>query len=77
LSVMTTQFPWHQHPDSDETFFGIDGGLIIEFRDSEIVLQPGQFVTVPAGMLHRTCPAGERSVNLTIVRVAAVTLLIE
>jgi mannose-6-phosphate isomerase-like protein (cupin superfamily) len=73
MSVMTEQFPWHRHPDSDETFFGVDGDLIIEFTDREVVVKPGQFVTVPAGTLHRTRPAGERSVNLTFERTAAST----
>jgi mannose-6-phosphate isomerase-like protein (cupin superfamily) len=49
MSVMTEQFRWHRHPDSDETFYGVDGELIIEFPDREVVVRPGQFVTVPAG----------------------------
>ncbi len=32
ISVMTEPFRWHHHPDSDETFMGVEGGLIIEFR---------------------------------------------
>jgi mannose-6-phosphate isomerase-like protein (cupin superfamily) len=74
MSVMTGQFRWHRHPDSDETFFGVDGELIIEFPDREVVVRPGQFVTVPAGTLHRTRPAGERSVNLTFERAGANTI---
>ena len=31
LSVMTEQARWHPHPDSDETFLGVDGELVIEF----------------------------------------------
>ena len=77
MSVMTGQFPWHRHPDSDETFFGVDGELVIEFADREIVVKPGQFVTIPAGTLHRTRPAGERSVNLTFERMGAETLFEE
>jgi len=73
MSVMTGQFPWHRHPDSDETFFGVDGELVIEFADREVVVKPGQFVTIPAGTLHRTRPAGERSVNLTFERIGAET----
>src|ERR1700741_4369770 len=73
MSVMTGQFPWHRHPDSDETFYGIDGDLVIEFEDHEVVVTPGQFVTVPAGTLHRTRPAAERSVNLTFERIGAAT----
>ena len=77
MSVMTEQFRWHRHPDSDETFYGVDGELIIEFPDREVVVRPGQFVTVPAGTLHRTRPAGERSVNLTFERRGAETVFEE
>jgi mannose-6-phosphate isomerase-like protein (cupin superfamily) len=74
MSVMTEQFRWHRHPDSDETFIGVDGQLVIEFEDREVVVQPGQLVTVPAGTLHRTRPAGSRSVNLTFERRDAETV---
>ena len=74
MSVMTEQFRWHQHPDSDETFFGVDGQLVIQFRDREVIVNPGQFITVPAGTIHRTRPATERSVNLTFERIGATTL---
>jgi mannose-6-phosphate isomerase-like protein (cupin superfamily) len=73
MSVMTEQFRWHSHPDSDETFYGVDGELVIEFRDREVVIGPGQFVTVPAGTSHRTRPKGSRSVNLTFERSGAST----
>ena len=74
MSVMTEQFRWHRHPSSDETFYGVDGELVIEFEDREVVLRPGQFVTVPAGTLHRTRPGGARSVNLTFERKDAETI---
>ena len=77
MSVMTAPFQWHRHPDSDETFYGIDGQLIIEFTDGEVVLGPGDFITVPAGTLHRTRPAGDRSVNLTFERRGAETVFEE
>jgi len=77
MSVMTTPFQWHHHPDSDETFYGIDGELIIEFTDREVALKPGDFITVPAGTLHRTRPAGSRSVNLTFERTGAETVFEE
>jgi mannose-6-phosphate isomerase-like protein (cupin superfamily) len=77
MSVMTGQFPWHRHPDSDETFVGVDGELIIEFEDHEVRVRPGDLVTVPAGTVHRTRPAGERSVNLTFERIGAATLFDE
>ena len=73
MSVMTDGFPWHRHPDSDETFLCVDGELVIEFEDREVLVQPGQLVTVPANALHRTRPAGARSVNLTFERKDAAT----
>lgn len=74
MSVMTEQFRWHRHPTSDETFLGIDGELIIEFEDREVRVSPGQLVTVPAGLLHRTRPGGKRSVNLTFEKKDAETI---
>lgn len=74
LSVMTGPFRWHRHPGSDETFCGVDGELVVEFEDGEVVVGPGQLVTVPAGVRHRTRPVGERSVNLTFERRNAETL---
>jgi len=77
MSVMTEQFRWHRHPDSDETFYGVDGELVIEFEDSEVTLTPGRFITVPAGTIHRTRPGGSRSVNLTFERAGAATEFLE
>jgi len=77
LSVMTHGFPWHRHPDSDESFAVIEGELVIEFEAEEVVLKPGQFLTVPAGTLHRTRPGGARSVNLTFERAGAAMEFVE
>jgi mannose-6-phosphate isomerase-like protein (cupin superfamily) len=74
MSVMTEPFRWHRHPDSDETFYGVDGELIVQFAEGEVIIGPGQFVTVPAGTLHCTRPAGTRSVNLTFERIGAATI---
>lgn len=74
MSVMTSAFKWHHHPDSDESFYCVDGELVIEFADSEVVLRPGEFLTVPRGVRHRTRPAGKRSVNLTFEKLGAETI---
>jgi mannose-6-phosphate isomerase-like protein (cupin superfamily) len=65
ISVMTHPYHWHFHPNSDETFLVVEGRLEIEFEDGALELGPGQMVTVPKGMHHRTRPVGDRSVNLT------------
>ena len=74
MSVMTSAFPWHSHPDSDETFFCVDGELVIELDDREVTLKPGEFLTVPRGIRHRTRPGGSRSVNLTFEKLDSDTL---
>jgi mannose-6-phosphate isomerase-like protein (cupin superfamily) len=76
MSVMTQAFGWHVHPDSDETFLAIDGKLVISLEDAEITLSPGQMFTVQRGVLHKTRPEGERSVNLTFERAGAETVFV-
>lgn len=71
ISTMTEPYHWHCHPDSDEAFLALEGGIFIDFDDRTIELRPGQMITVSRGVRHRTRPVGERSVNLTFERVAA------
>jgi mannose-6-phosphate isomerase-like protein (cupin superfamily) len=77
ISVMTEPYRWHHHPDSDEMFMGVEGGLVIEFDQREILLCRGQLITVPRGVRHRTRPEGEWSVNLTFERRDAQTIFDE
>lgn len=74
LSVMDAPYFWHLHPDSDETFFIVEGTLVVDFDDGSVELQTGQLLTVPAGMRHRTRPVGARSVNLTVEKANATTV---
>ena len=76
MSVMTAGFAWHVHPQSDETFLVIDGELVIEFEDREVVLRTGDLLTVPQGTVHRTRPRGKRSVNLTFEQCDALTVFV-
>lgn len=65
VGVMTEPFYWHYHPNSDETFMGIEGTLLIDLEDRTVELKPGQLFTIPAMVKHCTRPLGGRSVNLT------------
>ncbi|WP_028969114.1 cupin domain-containing protein [Sphingomonas sp. URHD0057] len=76
MSVMTAGFAWHSHPESDEVFLVIDGELVIEFQDREVILAAGDMLTVPKGVVHRTRPSGSRSVNLTFERRDALTMFV-
>jgi mannose-6-phosphate isomerase-like protein (cupin superfamily) len=71
ISVMTEAYHWHCHPDSDEVFLSLEGGLFIDFDDHTVELLPGHLITVHRGVRHRTRPIGERSVNLTFERAGA------
>jgi len=71
ISTMTEPYHWHCHPDSDESFLALEGGLFIDFDDRTVELRPGHMITVNKGVRHRTRPIGERSVNLTFERAGA------
>ncbi|GAB3795013.1 hypothetical protein GCM10028819_10340 [Spirosoma humi] len=66
LSVMTEPYFWHYHPNSDETFITMEGVLLIDLETETIELYPGQLVTIPKNVAHRTRPKDGRSVNLTV-----------
>lgn len=70
ISTMTEAYHWHCHPDSDESFLALEGGLFIDFDDRTVELLPGLMITVNRGVRHRT-PIGEWSVNLTFERAGA------
>jgi quercetin dioxygenase-like cupin family protein len=44
---------WHAHADYDEAFLVIDGELVVQLRDGDVVLGPGDFLVVPRGVEHR------------------------
>jgi len=66
VSVMTSGYPWHTHPNSDETFIVMEGTLVLETKEKVLHLEPGKIATIPAKVAHRTRPGGIRSVNLTV-----------
>ncbi len=74
LSIMTEPYPWHYHPNSDEAFLGVEGILCIDLDERTVELAPGQLITIPANVRHRTRPQGSRSVNLTFERAGMETV---
>jgi mannose-6-phosphate isomerase-like protein (cupin superfamily) len=66
MGVMTEDYFWHYHPNSDETFMVIEGTLLLDLENETIELSKGQMITVPKNIRHRTRPKGARSINLTI-----------
>jgi mannose-6-phosphate isomerase-like protein (cupin superfamily) len=65
LAVVRGAYHWHHHEGEDELFFVLSGRLLVDLEDRTIALEPGQGVTVPRGVRHRT-RAEERTVMLMV-----------
>ena len=58
------EFVWHSHADTDETFWILDGELMIEFRDGAVTLRAGDMFVIPKGKEHRPVAAAECKIVL-------------
>ena len=47
------EFVWHSHADTDDFFLVLKGRLVIQLRDRDIQLNPGELYVVPKGVEHR------------------------
>jgi len=65
LGIVHGEFHWHRHEDEDELFYIVSGRLLLDLEDETIELRPGQGITVPRGVLHRT-RAPEKTVMLMV-----------
>ncbi len=57
-------FVWHDHSDTDELFFVIEGTLFIEFENKTMELNTGELYVVPKGVQHRPYALEECKVML-------------
>jgi mannose-6-phosphate isomerase-like protein (cupin superfamily) len=62
LSVLQRNFHWHSHSKSDEVFYVIRGKLFVDLEDRTEELRPGEMITIPKNVQHRT-----RSKERTII----------
>jgi len=65
------EFIWHQHFDTDETFFVIQGQLTIEFKDGRIDISQGEMYVVPRGVEHK--PMATKECHIMIIEPKGVT----
>jgi mannose-6-phosphate isomerase-like protein (cupin superfamily) len=65
IGVIEGEFHWHKHDRDDEFFYVTEGLLLIDLEDRTVELKPGQGMTVPKGVLHRT-RAPQRTVILMV-----------
>jgi mannose-6-phosphate isomerase-like protein (cupin superfamily) len=58
------EFVWHKHDHEDELFLVIKGRFRMEYRDSHVWLEEGEFMIVPRGIEHRPVALSEVHVLL-------------
>jgi mannose-6-phosphate isomerase-like protein (cupin superfamily) len=59
------EFVWHHHDDEDELFLVVCGRLRMQFRDGDVVLEPGEMMVVPRGVEH--CPLAEGETHVVLI----------
>ncbi len=52
LAKIEGAFEWHHHDGVDEAFFVVKGAFTMRFRDHDVEMGAGDFLTVPAGVEH-------------------------
>src|SRR5262249_2351818 len=62
-------FVWHAHDTEDELFLVITGHFRMEFRDRDVVIEPGEFIIVPRGTEHR--PVADSEVHVLLFEPAS------
>ena len=65
LAKLLGEFVWHSHADTDELFLVLSGNLIIQLRDRDISLAPGEIFVVPRGVEH--CPKANEEVGVLLL----------
>ena len=65
VGIVEGEYHWHKHDNDDEFFFVVDGRLLVDLEGETVELDPGQGITIPKGVLHRT-RAPKRTVMLMV-----------
>lgn len=64
LAKFKGDFTWHDHKETDEVFFVIEGEMQIDFRDRSVVLKAGEMFVVSKGVEHKPYAKEECKVML-------------
>ena len=59
------EFVWHKHDDTDDFFLVLKGTLVIELRDRNVMVGPGELFIVPRGVEHR--PVAVEEVHILLI----------
>ncbi|MEM6342912.1 MAG: cupin domain-containing protein [Bacteroidota bacterium] len=64
LAKLQGEFVMHKHDAEDELFFVVEGKLFMELEDQTLEINPGEFVIIPKGMMHKPYAPEEVKVML-------------
>ena len=66
----TQQVPWHTHTDAQDTFYVIEGEILLGLRepDAEIRLRPNDIYAVRPGRPHQVTNAGSSSASFLVIQ---------
>ena len=65
LVKLEGDFDWHHHDTEDELFMVVNGIMKMQFRDRDVLVNPGEFIIVPRLVEHcPSVPEGEAEIML-------------
>lgn len=59
------EFPFHDHPDTDDFFLVLEGEIVLDVEDASHILRAGDLFVVPKGVRHR--PRAEREAKVLLI----------
>jgi mannose-6-phosphate isomerase-like protein (cupin superfamily) len=59
--------PLHVHDDLDDTWYILDGQMVIQCGDEQLVAGPGHWVSMPRGVPHTFRVVGEQEAKILLV----------
>lgn len=59
------EFPFHEHPKTDDFFLVLEGEMIIDVEDTSHVVRAGELYVVPKGVIHR--PRAEQECKVLLI----------
>lgn len=68
IAKLKGEFVWHTHEDTDELFLVVAGRLVIQLRDGDVELGPGELYVVPKGVEH--CPVADEETSILLLEPA-------
>lgn len=69
LVKLLGEFVWHHHDNEDELFLVVKGRFRMEFRDTNVWIEEGEFIVVPRGVEHR--PVAEEEAHVLLFEPAS------